>query len=390
MLSRARGADVRTCGLASCGRIMVNAIFIVLTPGLMIVGATRAQTQLLDPPFDQLDEYANLFGTAGTRTDASSVLSGERVDALWECSELSAGADFTIDLTNASHAKVRGRMGWAADRGRSPPWGSRNATSAFALIYKHQKHLNHMAQTSRLTRWDAMFLHEVARRVRPQWSAETGFASGFSAVSIMSALESGSAHIAIDPFQPVFGRAGLRAVETLFSRHPETARSVKFAYVNETASFGLAWLVKQRRCIDLFLMDDGHKLCSACVPHVPGEHLKLHFASLSTAPAALSTAPAALPLPPLFLWSHDSDDNIVELYHVSKLLSVGGVVLFHDTWLPSVNKTISFVQTNLKHIQYIPWRRWPREWSTYLKGNHFAVFVKTGRDRRLWNSHVDF
>ena len=32
------------------------------------------------------------------------------------------------------------------------------------------------------------------------------------------------------------------------------------------------------------------------------------------------------------------DENIVELYHVSKLLSVGGVLIIHDQWLPSVRK----------------------------------------------------
>ena len=35
---------------------------------------------------------------------------------------------------------------------------------------------------------------------------------------------------------------------------------------------------------------------------------------------------------------HKFDENIVELYHVSKLLSVGGVLIIHDSWMPSVRK----------------------------------------------------
>ena len=40
----------------------------------------------------------------------------------------------------------------------------------------------------------------------------------------------------------------------------------------------------------------------------------------------------------IFDGARQFDENIVELYHVSKLLSVGGVLIIHDQWLPSVRK----------------------------------------------------
>ena len=99
-------------------------------------------------------------------------------------------------------------------------------------------------------------------------------------------------------------------------------------HINETAAFGLAWLVKRRACFDVFLMDDGHKF----------------------------------------------DDNILELHSVSQLLSIGGVLLVHDTWLPSIQKTLGFIRSSLPYLHPLPLPQKKRVGT-------MQVFVKVVHDR---------
>ena len=51
---------------------------------------------------------------------------------------------------------------------------------------------------------------------------------------------------------------------------------------------------------------------------------------------------------------HKFDDNLLELYSVSKVLSLGGVLLLHDVWLPSTNKTLEFIDHNLQVLEKVP------------------------------------
>ena len=150
-------------------------------------------------------------------------------------------------------------------------------------------------------------LSHLVNVTRAKYTAETGFASGMSALAIMGALSGSASHYAIDPFQPAFGNAGVRGAQQFVSTRPP-GQAPRFVHVNETASVGMAWLLRRRQCFDLIFLDDGHKF----------------------------------------------DDNMLELYYASKLLAVGGLLVMHDTWLKSVKATVNFIGANLKFLELLP------------------------------------
>ena len=67
----------------------------------------------------------------------------------------------------------------------------------------------------------------------------------------------------------------------------------------------MAALMRAHTCIDLIFMDDGHRF----------------------------------------------DDNLLELYYAHRLLKVGGVLVMHDVWMPSVKKVRS---RRIKHASDTP------------------------------------
>jgi hypothetical protein len=39
------------------------------------------------------------------------------------------------------------------------------------------------------------------------------------------------------------------------------------------------------------------------------------------------------------------------LVHVQQLVKIGGALMFHDTWMPAVQKVLDFTNKNLKFLQ---------------------------------------
>jgi predicted O-methyltransferase YrrM len=264
------------------------------------------------PWLQQLDGgHVGLLRDAGVQDAAI-------VDSVWQCKRLieanmnwtSFGSDWKNALTLPTRYHEHSQL-WRSIRGQLQ---------------------GRLSKTSKVSGPDMMLLFLVVHSLQPQVSGETGFASGSSAVAIMSALPQNATHIAMDPFQPAYATDGLRSVASLAKM---AADSPRFVHVNETAALALAWLGKQRQCFDFFFMDDGHKL----------------------------------------------DDNIIELKLVSQLLAIGGVLLLHDLWMPSVQKTISFIRTNLQDsLQLIP---------NGISGN-IQIVVKKAPDLRKWNHYHNF
>lgn len=143
-------------------------------------------------------------------------------------------------------------------------------------------------------------LHFLATFLDANMTVETGFANGASALALLSAKVSHNnpIHIAFDPYQKNFFHRGLEYVQTYFD---ENESNKKFVHVNESGAIGLAHLVRAHSCVDLMFMDDGHKF----------------------------------------------DDNMVELYHATRLLKIGGILVMHDADFPSVQHAANFAMTNL-------------------------------------------
>src|SRR3954470_17960020 len=75
---------------------------------------------------------------------------------------------------------------------------------------------------------------------------------------------------------------------------------------------------------------------------------------------------------------HLFDATLVDFFHADRMLDVGGVVVFHDTWMPAIAQTAEFVRMNRS---YVP-----------LKAGDAAMVAlrKTSEDGRPWNFHRDF
>jgi predicted O-methyltransferase YrrM len=75
---------------------------------------------------------------------------------------------------------------------------------------------------------------------------------------------------------------------------------------------------------------------------------------------------------------HLFDHTLVDFFYADRMLRVGGVVIFHDTWMPAVRQAASFVLANRAYAR--------------IDGGDEAMWAlrKTARDDREWDFHRDF
>ena len=64
------------------------------------------------------------------------------------------------------------------------------------------------------------------------------------------------------------------------------------------------------------------------------------------------------------------------------MLSVGGALMLHDNWMPSIKKLESFIQSNMPNLHKVPN---PLEHHCCI-----SIYTKSDVDRRKWNHFVDF
>lgn len=219
--------------------------------------------------------------------------------------------------------------------------------------------------------FDAINLEEAAelaaqvRRLRPEHSVEIGCCSGASALTILHALEQNGrgTHHVIDPFQTRYAQgAGLA--------------NIRAAGLDGRLDFHEAFP-------------------ESVLPTLP----PVQFAFIDA--------------------SHLFDLSILDFVLVDKRLEVGGVVAFHDLWMPSLQDAVRCILANrnyralnaqpgppttfserLRRLCAAGLRRLPRAadlfragvlqpWESLGLGN--LVFLeKTGGDTRDWRHHVRF
>jgi len=75
---------------------------------------------------------------------------------------------------------------------------------------------------------------------------------------------------------------------------------------------------------------------------------------------------------------HLFDATLVDFFHADRMLDTGGVIVFHDTWMPAVAQAVAYVESN---------RAYQR-----LKAGDAAMVAlrKMGGDERPWDFHRDF
>lgn len=146
---------------------------------------------------------------------------------------------------------------------------------------------------------EALALYEVVRQARPATSLEVGFAQGTSAQAILRALEDNGTghHHVMDPFQAEFGDCGLAMVQRA----------------------GLAHRMTFHR-----------KFAEEVIPGLP----EIGFAFIDA--------------------SHLFDLTLAEFVLTDKKLVVGGIVAFHDMWMPSQQALIRYILANRAYEVFRP------------------------------------
>jgi predicted O-methyltransferase YrrM len=206
-------------------------------------------------------------------------------------------------------------------------------------------------------------LHETVRAIRPAVSAEVGFAQGASTLAILQALHDNGAgmHHVIDPFQARFENCGLAMVER--------------------AGLGGRMQFYQ-------------KFAEEVLPSLP----RLQFVFIDA--------------------SHLFDLTLCEFVLADKRLDVGGVIGFHDLWMPSLRKLVRYILRNrayevygnggeagarggflanaarsaarrLQGGRHIFSREFLEPW-TGLGLANMVVVRKTADDAREWDYHAEF
>jgi hypothetical protein len=215
---------------------------------------------------------------------------------------------------------------------------------------------------------EAVSLYRIVGEIKPQVSAEVGFAQGVSTLAILQAHadHASGIHHVIDPFQGNFGDVGLEMVKR--------AR------------------LESRLCFH-------RKFVEEVVPDLP----PLQFAFIDA--------------------SHLFDLTLVEFVLMDKRLEIGGMIAFHDTWMPSLQKVVRYILANrdyevvptvdlsgLSGEQTVKWRikaiiraalhcvpgkarlfrdEVLRPWDTFRLPN-MVVFRKQAEDKRDWTFHQSF
>jgi predicted O-methyltransferase YrrM len=216
---------------------------------------------------------------------------------------------------------------------------------------------------SNVTLSDAQRLYDVVRARRPEVTLELGMAQGISALSIAQALEDNGrgTHHVVDPFENTnYEGVGLTSVERAGLGHRVVFHE---AFPEEV------------------------------VPSLP----RTSFAFIDS--------------------SHVFDLTLMDFILVDKRLDIGGLIGFHDLWLPAVLKAVRYIVTNRDYRVYgdIPARSTPPKWhagnavvrripragsvfrpevmelSMDLDLTRPMTFVeKRGEDTRTWDFHRSF
>ncbi len=207
---------------------------------------------------------------------------------------------------------------------------------------------------------EAGLLYELVRTIQPVSSLEIGLGQGISTLAILGALKDngfGHHHI-IDPYEATFDDAGLAAIE----------RAALTPYMTFYPTHS-EYVIPRLSEIDLAFIDASH----------------------------------------LF------DLTLADFVLIDKKLRPGGIIGFHDLWLPSYCQILDYVLSNRAYTPYnwtppqlTGWRQWLSRFVASYSGlsrivnerlftvppsagaPNLALIQKLRQDTRNWDFHVRF
>lgn len=181
---------------------------------------------------------------------------------------------------------------------------------------------------TRISPSQGMWLYELWRKLKPRETLEIGMGYGFSTLFILAAAAiDGSHHTAIDPFQRSHWCAiGLANAESL-------GAASSFRFIEQRSDRTAVDLARESRSFDLIFIDGNHRF----------------------------------------------DDVLVDFYLYAELCRVGGMIIFDDTWMSSIQSVLSFIRSNRPDFREL---RTPEP--------NVALFEKIAEDTRLWTHFRSF
>jgi predicted O-methyltransferase YrrM len=189
---------------------------------------------------------------------------------------------------------------------------------------------NHATDTlTRISPTQGMWLYEQCRSTKALDTLEIGFAYGFSAVFFLAAVAKNGtgSHTAVDPFQRThwhgIGLANVRAV----------GADSSFQLIEDRSDRAATDLARRNSSFDVIFIDGNHRL----------------------------------------------DDVLVDFYLHAPLCRIGGLIVFDDMWMGSVQTVVSFVRSNRRDFVEIA--------TTHP---NVCVFRRTGEDLRRWDDYQPF
>ena len=180
---------------------------------------------------------------------------------------------------------------------------------------------------SGLPRSHAAQIASLVRERELRRTLETGLGYGLSALAICEVHEArgGGSHIAIDPNQ-------------------ERYRSIGLLNLRRAGLDHRVRVVEARS--------------DEALPMLRAEGVRLEFALIDG--------------------RHMLDMALLDFVYVDRMLDVGGIVAFHDTWMPAIGEAVAYVVAN-------------RAYEELDAVDHgLAVLRKLGEDDRPWDYHRDF
>jgi predicted O-methyltransferase YrrM len=155
---------------------------------------------------------------------------------------------------------------------------------------------------------EGLFLQQIIKEIRPKISLEVGLAQGISTMFICETLKEirSDKHIVVDPFQI------------------------------ESDDHGFSWsrlgLYNLEQCNYNDIVDFKNERSEIVLPNLLKQELKIDFAFIDGL--------------------HTFDQVLLDFYYINRILNIGGVVVFDDSSMKSVNKAINYFRNYPAYIPY--------------------------------------
>jgi predicted O-methyltransferase YrrM len=190
--------------------------------------------------------------------------------------------------------------------------------------------LHDMQYAARISMDEGLWIFDACVGRQARRTLEIGLAYGFSTMYFLAAhhANGGGTHTAVDPWARKGRWQGLG-----YAKAKLTGMHDSFRFIEKKSAVGLAQLVEAKERFDVIFIDGSH----------------------------------------LF-------DSVMTDFSLAALLCArGGILVFDDTWMPALQKTISFIRANRSDFSPV---ETPVE--------NIAVFERVGKDERDWAHFADF